>query len=536
MSIQAILTREKRKILVAVNPATMEKLGEVPLLSRPEIEAMVAEADRAFPGWAALPVSRRVERLRRAQDYIVDHLDEIAETISKDMGKPRFEAIVHDILTVANLIDYYSKKGPRILADEKIRMSMLFRPFKESTIVRQPYGVVVVISPWNYPFAIPVSGIVFALLAGNTVVFKPASEVAHVGMKIRDIFEKGAGLPPGVFHLVLASGSDIGDSLFKPPVRKVIFTGSTEVGKEIIKKCSEHIIPTVQELGGKDPMVVLPDADLELASNGAVWGAFTNCGQVCASIERCYVHESIYDEFVKRVAEKTKALTLGRWDDPATQVGPMVSPGQLQIVESQVKDAVKSGARVLAGGRNREDMGGYFYEPTVLVDVTHQMKVMNDETFGPVLPIMKFRTDEEAVQLANYGIYGLTASVWGKDRGRAWDMARQIEAGTVCVNDHAYTYGAVETPWQGFKQSGLGVSHSKWGLLEFVQPKHINRSGGLLGGRADREVTRPWFYPYDAQKLSIFRDLSRQFFDRRKSRISKIGLLPKALKLFRAPR
>lgn len=532
MSLQAILTQGERRVAVSVNPATMQKLAEVPLMSAKEIEAAVRRAAEAFPAWSARSVEERAAMLRKVQAVLVDRTDEVAETISTEMGKPKFEAVVHDVMTVANLLDYYTKRGPRILRNEPIPMSLLFRAFKKSTIVRKPYGVVAVISPWNYPFAIPMSGILFALLAGNTVVFKPATEVVLVGKKIQELFQ-AAGLPPGTVELVLASGRDVGDALFKPPVRKVVFTGSTAVGQEVLKRCSANVIPSVLELGGKDPMVVLEDADVELAANGAVWGAFTNCGQVCASIERAYVHESLFDDFVKRVVEKTKALKIGPWTDPATQVGPMVSPGQLHIVEEQVNDAVKRGAEVLAGGRSREDLGGFYYEPTVLVKVDHSMKVMREETFGPVLPVMKFKSEEEAVALANDTVYGLTASVWGSDLKRARRVAERIEAGTVCVNDHAYTYGAVETPWQGFKESGLGVSHSAWGLREFTLPVHINEPGGLMGRAMAKMETRPWFYPYTPQQLQRATGLTKSFFDPRRSAVSKLALLPSALKFVR---
>lgn len=533
MSLQAVLTRGQRRVAVSVNPATMEKLAEVELMAPEEIQGAVQRAAEAFPAWSARSAEERAALLRKVQAAIVERTDEIAETICREMGKPRFEAVVHDILTVVNLIDYYAQHGPRLLREEPIRMSLLFRAFKKSTIVRRPYGVVAVISPWNYPFAIPMSGILFALLAGNTVVFKPATEVVLVGRKIKEVFD-AAGLPGGVLELVLASGRDVGDALFRPPVRKVVFTGSTAVGREVLKRSSEHIVPAVLELGGKDPMVVLDDADVELAASGAVWGAFTNCGQVCASIERCYVHESLYERFVNRVVEKTKALKLGPYTDPEAQVGPMVSPGQLQIVEEQVNDAVKRGAKVLAGGRNREDLGGLYYEPTVLVDVDHSMKVMREETFGPVLPVMKFKTDEEAVALANDTVYGLTASVWGRDPRRARRVAERIEAGTVCVNDHAYTYGAVETPWQGLKESGIGVSHSARGLHEFTQPVHINEPGGLMGGLARRSPTRPWFYPYTPRKADTFRTLTTTYFNPKVPRLVRVlKSLPKIPSLFK---
>lgn len=497
MSVSAITQERGKKVLVSVNPADLSEIGRVDLMTEDQIRAAIESAQKASPSWGALSLKERGEYLLAARDYMSANFDEIAETICKEMGKPRTEAANAELLTVLDLISYYVKKAPQILKEESIPIHLL-PLIKKSKLVYEPLGIVAVVSPWNYPFAIPMSGIVFALLTGNTVLFKPASDVTFVGLKIKEIFDRGAELPEGVFNLILAEGRTVGSILFRPPVKKVVFTGSTEIGKWIMEECGKHLIPTVLELGGKDPMVVLEDADIELAAKGAVWGAFTNCGQVCASIERCYVHESIADKFMEKVKEEVSKLRIGPYTQDDVDMGPMVSAGQLRIVEEHVQDAVSRGAKVIHGGKKREDLKGYFYEPTVLANVNHDMRCIREETFGPTLPIMTFKDEAEAIRLANDSNFGLTASVWTSDKKRGEEIAKRIEAGTVCVNDHAYTYGVCDTPWQGVKESGVGRSHSKLGLLEFVFPKHLNIDNSLPGMKR-----RLWWYPYSGAAYNI---------------------------------
>ncbi len=500
-------TNSHPDVLVSINPATLERLGEVRLASAEDVRRAVAEADAAFPAWAALGVEGRAKYLLRARDYILEHVDDICDLISKENGKPRLEALSAEVFLITDLITYYCKRAKEVLAERTIPLhNPLIRSIKSSKIVYEPLGVVSVVSPWNYPFSIPMSGIVFALLAGNTVVFKPASDTALIGLKIDEVLRKGGGLPEGVFHTLIASGRAMGTALFEPPVRKVVFTGSTEVGKKIQEVAARHLVPTVMELGGKDPMIVCEDADLDLATSGAVWGAFMNCGQVCASVERAYVHRSLFDRFVSLCVEKTQRLRIGQDVNHDVDIGPMANEEQLATVEAHVQDALAKGARVLCGGRRPPGLRGYFYEPTVLVDVNHSMRVMTEETFGPVLPIMPFDTEEEAVRLANDSIFGLTASVWTRDRERGEALARRIQAGTVTVNDHAYTYGICETPWQGMKESGIGRSHSDEGLLEMVFPKHINldHSFGFM-------KRRMWWFPYSREAYEVQKMAVRAF-------------------------
>ena len=518
MTMAAHRTEGNKELLVSINPATLEEIGTVELMNQEQIRTVIAKAESAALVWGALPLGDRIRYLRAAQQYIVEHIDEIADIISQEMGKPRIEALTADIMTVVDLISYFAKIAPRLLADRKLDLH-LFKLVKESKIVYQPLGVVAVIAPWNFPFAIPMSGIVAALLAGNAVVFKPASDVPFIGKKIDQVF-KAAGLPDGVFNLILAAGKNVGTTLYEPPIRKVVFTGSTEVGKQIMAKAGENLIPAVMELGGKDPMIVLDDADIDKAVGGALWGACTNAGQVCASVERLYVQETIYDDFVARLTERVKTLRVGAGSDPHTDMGPVVNEGQVKIAATHVEDARKKGATIVSGSTPETGSQGYFFPPTLILNANHQMRCVMEETFGPTLPVMKFKTDEEAISLANDSTYGLTASVWGRNLKRAEKVARQVEAGTVMINDALMSYGITDTPWQGVKESGIGRSHGPEGLLEFTFPKHISID------HTPRMMRRMlWWYPYSQGGYEMFKNAIQSVFGRK----GRLGSLAKLL-------
>lgn len=500
MSFKGTITKEGKRYFVSINPATLELIGEVRIMEADEILQRVEMAEKAFPEWAKLSLEERGGYLNTLKDQIIKHFDDITKIISEEMGKPRIEAAIAEMMVVVDLIDYFVKNASKFLADEPIPLHIA-KVIKTSKITYRPYGPVVVISPWNYPFAIPMGSIVMALLAGNTVLFKPASDAILIGKKIEELINS-IGLPEGVFNFISAPGSAIGKSLIGPKIRKIVFTGSVQIGKQVMETASKYLIPVVLELGGKDPMIVCKDANIELAANGAVWGAFTNAGQVCASVERVYVMKEVADDFIKKVVEKTKRLRVGQDTDFGVEIGPMVNEGQLHIVEEHVADAKQKGAKILTGGERLRDLKGFFFPPTVLIDVNHTMKCMTEETFGPLLPIMIVNDEKEAINLANDTVYGLTASVWTKDRERGEEIARQINAGTVTINDHAFTYGLPETPWGGIKDSGIGRTHSKIGLLEMVVPYHIN-----IDHFPDSMNKRPWFYPYSKEKYELFKKL-----------------------------
>ena len=359
--------------------------------------------------------------------------------------------------------------------------------------MREPYGVVGIISPWNYPFSIPATEALAALVAGNAVVLKPSEFTSLVALELESLLH-AAGVPENVLQVVVgdgATGAALLHSRGGPGIDKLVFTGSVATGKRIAVAAAERLLPVVLELGGKDPMLVLDDADVDVASSAAVWGAFLNAGQTCLSVERCYVHRSLYDAFLKACVAKTKKLRVGHGLDRETDVGPMIHERQLQIVESHVDDAVARGARVLAGGSRFPELGKNFYQPTVLADVTHEMRIMREETFGPVLPVMAFDSDEEAVRLANDTEFGLAASVWTRNRERGERLARCIQAGTVMVNDVVSCFGISEAPHGGVKSSGVGRSNGRFGLEVMVRPKYLDSD--LMPG-----MKKVWWYRYGA--------------------------------------
>jgi len=360
---------------------------------------------------------------------------------------------------------------------------------KSGRLLREPYGVVGIISPWNYPFSIPGTESLAALVAGNAVVLKPSEFASLVALELRSLLRE-AGVPEDVFQVVLGDGAT-GAALLHAQIDKLVFTGSVTTGKRIASVAAERLLPVVLELGGKDPMLVLDDANVDVASSAAVWGAFVNAGQTCLSVERCYVHHSLYESFARACVEKTKKLRVGQGLDPATDVGPMIHERQLRIVEDHVEDAVARGARILTGGSRLSELGSNFYQPTILADVTHEMRIMREETFGPVLPIMAYHTEDEAVRLANDSEYGLAASVWTSDNARGERLARRIKAGTVMVNDVISCYGISEAPHGGFKASGIGRTHGRFGLEEMVRVKYLD---------IDRmpAMKKMWWYGYGA--------------------------------------
>jgi succinate-semialdehyde dehydrogenase/glutarate-semialdehyde dehydrogenase len=401
-----------------------------------------------------------------------------------------------EVFPVANLMDYFARNAQKHLREERFSLSV-FRN-KRSRVGYQPLGVVGIISPWNYPFSIPMGGVVMGLMAGNAVLLKPSEQTQMVGLKIAELF-CAAGLPEGVLRVLTGDGAT-GRALVQAGIDKIVFTGSVATGRQIAQAAAARLIPCVLELGGKDAMIVCADAPFERAVNGALWGAFTNCGQACASVERLYVVEAIADRFIAALVEKTRRLRVGA--DGNREIGPLNNPRQLQIVVEHVNDALANGARVLVGGKRLDGLTGCFYEPTILVNVTSSMRVVREETFGPVLPVTVVKDEAEAIREANNSSFGLLASVWTKDAKRGQQIAEQVEAGTVLINDVMYTHAAAETPWFGVKESGLGVAHSKHGLREFARLKHINWD--LLPLH-----TNLWWFPYSEKQRNRFRVLAR---------------------------
>jgi succinate-semialdehyde dehydrogenase/glutarate-semialdehyde dehydrogenase len=488
--------------IISFDPATNEELGRVPKRSPAEVAEAVARAREAQKAWGRLSYKERGHIVMRARSLVLEEIEQIALLISRETGKPLAEAISMEITPTLDLMQYFARRTARLLKPEKIGIGQYALMGRSSRIVYKPLGVVGIISPWNFPWAIPLGEVVMALMAGNAVVLKPSELTPLTGLRIGEVFARGA-LPDGLLQIMTGDGTT-GQALVEAGVDKIMFTGSVATGKRVAMLAAERLVPVVLELGGKDPMIVMKDADLDSAARAAVWGAFSNAGQACASVERCYVHRDVAPQFIQRIVAETRALSQGQGALEETDIGSMSSERQLRTVEQHVDEAVARGAHVETGGQRPPALSGPFYEPTILTNVDHSMSVMTDETFGPVLPVMTFETEDEAVRLANDSIYGLTASVWTRDAGRGRRLAERIEAGTVMVNEVLYTHGIAQTPWGGMKQSGLGRTHGRPGLLELVCPQHVhvNRIPFF------RDF---WWFRYTPRAARLFRGFARRF-------------------------
>jgi len=493
---------QKATEVVSYDPGTGQEIGRAPLSSPEEVREAVGKARRAQPGWAGLSYHQRARVILQTRKLMLAERDELALLISRETGKPVAEAISMEIVPTLDAMHYFAHAAEDLLRPQKIDIGQYGLMGRSSSIVFRPLGVIGIISPWNFPLATPADEVVMALMAGNAVVLKPSELTPLISLKLGDIFTR-AGLPPGLLNIATGDGST-GRALIDARVDKIMFTGSVATGKRVAEAAAKYLTPVVLELGGKDPMIVLEDADLENAARAAVWGAFANSGQACASVERCYVQESIAPKFIEQVLAETRALKQGLGTDTDVDVGAMSNENQLQIVADHVNDAKQRGAKVLAGGQRGSNRAGWFYEPTVLTNVDHNMTIMRDETFGPVLPVMTFTTEDEAIKLANDSIYGLTASVWTKNIAKGRRIAERIEAGTVMVNEVVYTHGIAQTPWGGIKDSGYGRTHGRMGLLELVHPQHIH---------VNRLSFLPdlWWFRYSAQATRLFSGLASHF-------------------------
>lgn len=491
------------KEIVCVNPATLEEFRKVPNCREEDVRIAVGKARKAFDRWKAMNIKDRINFILKFKTYLTRNINEVVELLSTEKGTTRVEVILADIFPTLEVIDYYSKNAERLLKRRKLCVRAILGG--RSYVEFEPYGLIGIIAPWNFPLSIPISHIVPALIAGNVCILKPSEYTPLSGVEIGKIFRE-VGLPEGVFEVV--TGDGVTGSIIVDYVDKVFFTGSTATGRKIMAKAVQRLIPVVMELGGKDPMIVFEEVDIDLTTSAALYGGFFNTGQVCASVERVYVHESIYDDFLRMLVDKVKKIKVGVGD---VDMGALISPAQLEKVVEQVEEAKRRGAKVLVGGEKIETLKGYFFEPTIIVDVDHTFKVVKEETFGPVLPVMKFRDEDEAIALANDSIYGLTASIWTKDMNKARRVAEKLEFATVMINDNLNAFSIVQAPWGGIKESGTGYSHGEWGLYETVRIKHIREMG--MG------VKHSWYYPLSG-KYEIVLDALKMLHGDLRERVS----------------
>ena len=482
---------EQTQAQIAVeNPATGETLASVPDLGPEAVVALVAAAREAQPGWAALGFEGRAEVLLNARRWLVANAARVVETICGETGRPADETQFAELSYGLSALEFWAKQAPVYLADEEIESASPFVRGRRLVLRYAPVGVVGVIGPWNYPFNNSFGDCIPALMAGNSVVLKP-SEITPLTSLLMAEMLAASGAPESVFQV--ATGTGLAGAALVDAVDFVMFTGSVATGKKVMARAAETLTPVALELGGKDPMIVLADADLERAANAAVSYGMNNSGQVCISVERIYVEDSVHDEFLGRVTAKVEALRQGPPGAPGTvDVGAIIFPPQIDLIESHVNDAVARGARVVTGGSRGEGPGRYF-QPTVLADVDHSMLCMTEETFGPTLPVMRVGDAEEAVALANDGRYGLQASVWTTDAARGEELARRVEAGVVCVNDAQVNYAALELPMGGWKESGLGSRHGPDGIRKYTKKQSLMVVAG------DAPVRDAHHFPYSAE-------------------------------------
>lgn len=500
--------------LESFNPATGELIGAVETITPDQVQGVVDEVGRIQPAWAELPPSDRATYLKRAATVLHDRLDEIAKLLSEEQGKPISECYTMELIPSIDALRWCAKEGPGILKDERVPYPQPFFKTKRSKFRFQPIGVVGVIAPWNYPWTIPMQEIAISLMCGNGVVLKPASLTPLLGEAIQSVFEE-AGLPKGLIRNVHGGGR-IGDALTKSTAGKIFFTGSVPVGYKVGEECAKLMKGCVLELGGKDPMIVLEDANIDFAISGAVWGGFANAGQTCAGIERAYVRREVSEKFIEGVVAGASALKVGDPSEVDTEIGPMVSVDQYNLVRELVDDAVASGATLRCGGPVEVDgfPEGNFIAPVVLTGVTHEMRIMKEEIFGPVLPIMVVDSDQEALDLANDSEFGLGASVWTRDRQSGERIADRIVSGMVWINDHMFTHGACQCTWGGVKDSGLGHSHSKFGFYECVEIKLVTYEPGL--------TRNFWWHPYDETLATAMKSSASLLYGKGSQRVDAL--------------
>jgi len=501
--------------LVSVNPADLSVSGEIDVTDPEEIPKIIEEIRIKQEQWSRTSVKERLDLLKNLRMLFTEATERIARTVHDDTGKPRVECYSTEILSCMGMIKFcestlknFRFKVPVNQGPMNLMCKVLGR---KSYIDYRPLGVVGVISSYNFPLAIPFTEAVMAVSAGNGVILKTSSDTPLTGTLIQQVFEE-AGFPKGLVRSVAGPGT--GSAITSARVDKIVFTGGTETGRDVMSSASENLTPVILELGGKDAMIVCDDADIDRTVEGATWCSFVNSGQVCVSVKRIYVQEKIYDTFIDKFLSSVKSLKQGNgWDDPDISVGPMINEKELNRMISICEEIESQGGRFLTGGKRNDRLSGYYFEPTIVVDLDNSAPIVKKEIFGPIVCIFKFKTDDEAVELANSTDFALGGSVWTRNIKRGENIARRMYPGTVDVNNAVYTFGLPATPWGGRWGSGLGVTHGEEGFRQMMYGHHVHIDKGKRGNDI-------WWMPYDKESSSLLKDLSRSFFGDGKNMIS----------------
>lgn len=521
----SILEKVPLKIICR-NPATGEVIGEMPVMDVEEMDECFQRARCAQEIWAELSYDERKIHILKIRDYLVEHADAVAHAISESTGKSLNDALITEVFNGICAADWYAKQAKKTLHPKRILPSNVLFANKRSTVHCTPLGVVGIIAPWNYPFGISFGEIIMGLMAGNAIFYKVAEDTALIHRLIDEVLAAGE-LPAGLCQSMVGDPAPIVTKWFELGIDKLFFTGSTRVGKILMKQAAEFLVPISMELGGNDAMIVFEDANLPRAANGALWAGFQNSGQTCAAVERIYVQRSVMKPFLQLLKEKTEALRQGV-DDGSQEIdiGSMTVARQLEVVRHHVADALEKGAVIVAQASLAPGLAETFYPATVLANVNHQMAVMREETFGPVVAVMAFDSEEEGIALANDSEYGLTSSVWTMNPDRAQRVAHLLQTGITTINDHAYSHACSELPWLGWKKSGMGVTHSHLGLEEMTRIKVINYD------LAPQLPSNLWWFPAHSTKYEVFVETATLLFGsswlKRKRSLQR--LLPKVIK------
>jgi acyl-CoA reductase-like NAD-dependent aldehyde dehydrogenase len=502
--------------VISRNPATGEVIQELDATRMEDLPIIFSQARAAQIQWELQPVQKRAEFLYQLRETLLNHTDDLVHLIAQENGKPHFEALVNEILPAIDTVTYFAKRSPKLLKNRAIRLTLM--KHRKSYLNYWPVGVVAIISPWNYPFLLPFCEIISALVAGNAVIFKPSEVTPLVGLKIQDLCNE-AGLPTYLLQTLLGDAA-LGAAIIQQKPGKIFFTGSVSTGKKVMTAAAEHLIPVNLELGGKDAMIILPDADLDYASSAALWGGFSNSGQVCASTERILIHERIAEQFLSLLKVKLAKLRQGPSLSSSNDLGPITYEKQKDTYAKQIDEAKAEGATFISGGDFSGDRR--FLQPTIVTGPTvEKLSIYNEETFGPVVAVTTYKSVAEAIKKAIDSKYGLLASVITKDIKMGEEVAKQLAVGTVTINEVVYTAGLGETPWGGLKESGFGRSHSDTGLYEFVNIRHIHKPRLQLFS-----FKSLWWFPYTPFQYQTFRLFAGIY---RRNWIDKIKAIPDLL-------